>query len=145
MQLVTDFKNKSCPEINAALCPVIVKSGRIKEDPEVEPPGRAINLLTIFARFRYLKNIYDRKQPCFSVSILMRIKKKPCKFTHSPPSLWIFSPLSNLIFLENSLKNTLQSYPIYKYKYLHQRTSKNLKVFIKFSSNIKLKLSYKLR
>ena len=82
---MTDFKNKSCPEINAALCPVIVKSGRIKEDPEVEPPGRAINLLTIFARSRYLKNIYDHKQPCFSVSILMRIKKKPCKFTHFPP------------------------------------------------------------
>ena len=77
---MTDFKNKSCPEINAALCPVIVKSGRIKEDPEVEPPGRAINLLTIFARSRYLKNIYDHKQPCFSVSKLMRIKKKPPPF-----------------------------------------------------------------
>ena len=55
MQLVTDFKNKSCPQINASLCPVIVKSRQIKEDPEVEPPGRRLNLLTIFSISRYLK------------------------------------------------------------------------------------------
>ena len=50
VQLVTDFKNKSCPEINAALCPVIVKSPQIKEEPQVGPPARRLNLLTIFSR-----------------------------------------------------------------------------------------------
>ena len=76
---MTDFKNKSCPEINAALCPVIVKSGRIKEDPEVEPPGRGINLLTIFARSRYLKTFMIINSVVFQY-LLIRIKKKICKF-----------------------------------------------------------------
>ena len=53
VQLVTDFRNKSCPQIDVALCPVIVKSPQIKEEPQVEPPGRRLNLLTIFSRSRY--------------------------------------------------------------------------------------------